>query len=511
MAVGDAVPTHYHQAISGPNSEKWKAAILKEIKAMNRLGVWDIVKLSPLTKTVGTTWVFRVKLSPPDGVPEYKARLCAQGFSQTHGIDYSKTFAPTGRLNSLRALISHASIHNLEFGQLDVKTAFLNADLEETVHLSIPQGVVADCKQYCLKLNKAIYGLKQAPLAWYNCLSAWLVQVGFKISVCDPCVFYRSSPTPTWLFLHVDDIAVFGPNISAFKNGIKLEFNMKDMGCADLLLGIKIHHESDAIVLSQRHSVTSLLDLYSMTNCRSTATPLIPNVHLSKATTEEFDRFKCLGVNYHSAIGALSYLSTATRPDICFAVSHLSQFLENPGILHWEAFTHVLRYLSSTANYVLVYSWSATPSLHGYTDADWGNCLQTRRSVTGFLTLQNSHLVAWHTKKQPEVSLSLCEAEYRALVDYSAEVLWLQQLRLEINLSADASPVIVHEDNQGCIAVANSEANSNSRRLKHVEIQLQFIREVIKSNRIRLQYTATSGMLADFLTKCQLATMTEPT
>jgi hypothetical protein len=92
----------------------------------------------------------------------------------------------------------------------------------------------------------------------------------------------------------------------------------------------------------------------------------------------------------------------------------------------------VLRYLSGTLDYALVYFCSNTPSLNGYTDADWGNCLQTRRSVTGFLTLQHSHLIGWHTKKQPAVSLSSCEAEYRALVDYSAEVLWLRQLRLEI-------------------------------------------------------------------------------
>jgi hypothetical protein len=117
MSVNNTVPNHYHQAISGPDSAGWKGAILKELDALDRLGVWDIVKLSPLIKTLGATWVFRVKHSLPNGDPEFKAHLCAQGFSQTHGVNYSKTFAPTGRLNSLRALISHAAIHNLEFGQ----------------------------------------------------------------------------------------------------------------------------------------------------------------------------------------------------------------------------------------------------------------------------------------------------------------------------------------------------------------------------------------------------------
>jgi hypothetical protein len=177
-------------------------------------------------------------------------------------------------------------------------------------------------------------------------------------------------------------------------------------------------------------------------------------------------------------------LSTATRPNICFAVSHLYLFLENPGILHWEAFTHVLRYLSGTADYALVYDRANPPSLHGYTNANWGNCLQTERLVMGFLTLQNGHLVSWHTRKQPAVSLSSCEAKYQALVEYSTEILWLRQLHLKLGLTSNDSPVIVHEDNQGCIAVANSEANSNSRRLNHVEIQLHFIREVIKTSKI---------------------------
>jgi histone deacetylase 1/2 len=308
-------------------------------------------------------------------------------------------------------------------------------------------------------LNKAIYGLKQAPLAWYNRLSTWLLTVGFAISVADPCVFYRLGDNPVWLFIHVDDIAVFGKDISTFKSEIKAEFDMKDMGRADLLLGIKVLHEPSAIILSQLHYVNSLLALYGMTACRPVATPLVPNTQLDRATTEEIDRFNSLGVNYRSAVGALSYLSSATRPDIAHAVSQLSQFLESPGITHWEAFTHVLRYLSGTPDHALVYHRNCSSPLEGYTDADWGNCPATRQSVTGYLSLFNGHLIGWQTKKQPVVSLSSCEAEYRALTDFSCELLWIRQLIVEIGLDDSLVPTIVHEDNQGCIAVANFDAN----------------------------------------------------
>jgi transposase InsO family protein len=498
-SVIQSTPSHYNQAIKGSDGSSWSAAIASELDSMKKLKVWEVVDLTPSMKTVGTTWVFRKK-SDGDKVV-FKARLCAQGFSQTHGVDFSKTFAPTGRLNSLRALISFAAANDLDFQQMDVKTAFLNADLEEEVYLSIPQGVSAEKKKKCLKLNKAIYGLKQAPLAWYNRLSSWLISVGFKISIADPCVFFRLGGNPVWLFVHVDDIAIFGKDLGSFKEEIAREFEMKDLGRADLLLGIKITHDPSAIVLSQRHYVHSLLELYGMTACRPVSTPLVPNSHLDKASIEEVDRFNSLGVNYRSAVGALSYLSSATRPDISYAVSTLSQFLESPGINHWEAFVHVLKYLSGTQEHSLIYARNTPLPLTGYTDADWGNCPVTRRSVTGYLSQFNGHLISWQTKKQPVVSLSSCEAEYRALTDFSCELLWIRQFLEEVGLLGQDGPTVVHEDNQGCIAVANFDANTNSKRMKHVEIQLHFIREVIKNSKIVLRYTPTIDMLADFLTK----------
>jgi hypothetical protein len=148
-----------------------------------------------------------------------------------------------------------------------------------------------------------------------------------------------------------------------------------------------------------------------------------------------------------------------------------------------------------------VYKRNQIEPLCGYTDADWGNCLATRRSVTGYLSLKNGHLISWQTKKQPVVSLSSCEAEYRALTDFSCELLWLRQLLNEIGIASADAPTVVHEDNQGFIAVANFEANTNAKRMKHVEIQLHFIRDVIKDAKIVLIYTPTNKMLADFLTK----------
>ncbi|MBW0481614.1 hypothetical protein O181_021329 [Austropuccinia psidii MF-1] len=339
--------------------------------------VWDVIDLKAEFKLVGTTWVFWVKTNHSKEVIEYKAQLCVQGFSQTPSMDFGKTYAPTGRLNSLRCLISHAVLNNLSFHQVDVKLAFLNAPLTEVVYLSIPQGLDIDKRKYCLCLKKAIYGLKQAPLSWYNSLKALLTELGFSVCISDPCVFFRAGDSPIWLYVHVDDIAIFIQDVSTFKGELKAKFNIKDIGVSYLILGIKVSSLPSCISLDQGHFIESLVELYGMNYSKKMATPLLPNTYFLPASKDEVVKFNALGVNYRSMVGSINYLSTGTRPDISQAVSSLSQFLEKPGYSHWQAFLHVLRYLEGTSDVGLVYSKSSLSGIEAYSDADWGNCVGT--------------------------------------------------------------------------------------------------------------------------------------
>ncbi|MBW0482876.1 hypothetical protein O181_022591 [Austropuccinia psidii MF-1] len=436
---------------------------------MKELKLWEVVTITAETKLIGTTWVFKTKENAQNEILEHKARLCAQGFLQTPGIDFQKTFAPTGCLNSLRTLISFAASKNLSFEQLDIKSAFLNASLDEEVHLTIPHGLNHDKQKSCLRLKKAIYGFRQAPQAWYNQLSTWLKTVGFKAAISDPCVFYCNNHSPVWLFIHVNDIGGFGRDLTTFKQ----EFNTKLLGQADLILGINIHQSNDHIGLSQEHYVNSILEIYGMSNCHPVATPLIPNEHLETQTQEEI---------FPTPLA-------------------LSQFLEKPGIRQWNAFMHVLRYLKGTADVCIIYKKNVEEQAIAYSDTNWGNCRVTRRSVSGHLILFNKGLVIWKTKKQPTVSLSSAEAEYKALCNLESEVLWFQKFSNEVKLASTPQSMTVYKDNQGCIDTANSNCNVNSRRMKHVEIQLHFIREAIKNGKITLSYTPTTSILAEFLTK----------
>ncbi|MBW0526854.1 hypothetical protein O181_066569 [Austropuccinia psidii MF-1] len=175
------------------------------------------------------------------------------------GVDFHKTYSPTGQLNSLCSLIAMAATRHLQFHQVDVKSAFLNAPFVETVYLAIPQGMSTKKQKYCLKLWKAIYGLKQEPLAWYERLKSWLTKVGFHACLMGPCVFFHQEPSKVWLYIHVDDIAIFGANIKPFKKKISSEFNIRDIGTNDLLIGVKITHSPDYLSLDQQHLLSRFL------------------------------------------------------------------------------------------------------------------------------------------------------------------------------------------------------------------------------------------------------------
>ncbi|MBW0556105.1 hypothetical protein O181_095820, partial [Austropuccinia psidii MF-1] len=482
--IGPRHPTFISSTINSVDKEAWINSISKELNSMNKLGVWDIVELDPSFKLVGRTWFFKIKRDHIRNIMVHKSCLCAQGFTQSAGIDFGQTYSPTGRLNSLQTLIAFSASKNLKFHQVDIKSAFLNALLAKTVYLALPQGLNINQRKHCLRLNKAIYSLKQAPLAWYERLRTWLQSVGFSPCILDACVLLRAGDDPVWLYVHIDDIAIFGSQVDSFKRELEQEFGIKDLGQANLLLGIKVTHSDEFVSLEQQHFAESLLDLYGMSNCKPVSIPLIPNDHMEE-----------------SSEGCINYLSTATGPDLSFSVSALSQFLEKPGIHHWKAFLHILKYLKGTQDLSITYPKGINAGILAYTNADWGNCKTTCHSITGYLATMGGGLILWKTRKQLTILLSTAEEEYKALCDLTSKLMWLKQWGKECSLLSLDRPIPIHKDNQSCINAAKGDCNLNNKRMKHINIQLHFIKEALSNGFSELVYTPTSNMLADFLTK----------
>ncbi|PLW15082.1 hypothetical protein PCASD_21521 [Puccinia coronata f. sp. avenae] len=497
--VEDDTPKSYIQAINSANSSFWKKAIEKEVSNMYEHEVWVIVKKQEDQHRINCTWVFKVKKNQLNVPIEYKARLCAKGFQQIKGTDFGETYAPTGKLVSLRMLIIFALKHDLLFHQIDIKSAFLNAPLKEKIFLNPPQGVKVP-EGHVLKLEKAMYRLKQAPNAWHRTLSEWLFQVGFRRCEAEPCVFWRKG---TFLYLHVDDLAIFSKDPEVFKNEVKARFQIKDLGVSSLLLGMNVIQEEGAVTLTQKHYIETQLDLFNCRHLHSASTPMKPKGHLIAATKAEQMEHLESGNNYCSLVGALNYLSSTTRPDITFAVSSLSQYLNAPGLNHWEAGIQVLRYLKGTIDVGLRLSKPSSNevTLCGYADADWASCPESRRSVSGNLILLDGNVISWKSKKQPTLSLSSTEAEYKSIGDITKEIMWIKTLLKKIFNVQLKVPTPIFEDNQGAIALANNESNHSNYKTKHMSLRHHFVRREIKIKSIALHYLPTHLMLEDFLTK----------
>lgn len=495
-------PLTYAQALSSPDSHHWKAAMQQELQSLQDCNTWSLVPLPSNKHCIGGKWVFKLKYKSDGTIDRFKARFVAKGFSQVPGLDFGDTYAPTGRLGSLRPLMALATFHNWEFDQLDVVTAFLNGDLEEEIYMTPPPGLEGTENRVC-RLHQTLYGLRQAPNRWYHRLSTWLASIGFTVSQDDPCLFIKTDPvSPCFLWVHVDDIAVFGKNIDWFKASIKQEFKMVDHGSAHFLLAIRITRDRALGTLSlyQDRYLQSLLKLFDMTACRPVSTPLSPNTHLLPATDTEVEEFDALGVNYRGIVGCLGYLSQCTRPELAYPCSILGQFLERPGITHWMAAKHVLRYLAGTPDLGLTYTRPSTiPTIVGFSDSDWAACRFSRRSICGFVFVICGGAISWRAKKQTSVASSSTEAEYCGLLDAGKETLWFRRVHASLISTADSSPTILHCDNQAAIALTKSGAfRANT---KHVEAHYHWIRDQVASRKIDIPYCSTSDMAADMFTK----------
>ena len=242
-----------------------------------------------------------------------------------------------------------------------------------------------------------------------------------------------------------------------------------------------------------------------MQDCKPAASPMATGVKLVKAEvtrddTSEITRDIMDDVPYSSAVGALMYAALVTRPDIAFAVTSLCQFMSAPLNAHWQAAKRVFRYLQGTRHHELVYGWDngAGKLLYGYSDSDWGNDENDRRSVTGWVFLLHDGAVSWQSCKQPTVALSSVEAEYMAACEATREAVWWRTFTTELGLPPP-SAITVHSDSQGGIALAKNP--EHHKRTKHIDIKHHYIREQVEAGMVVMPYVSTELMVADVLTK----------
>lgn len=507
LTICNDEPQTFEEAISRPDSKKWEQAAQKEYDSILKNKTWNLVDLPPGRKAIGCKWVFKIKYNAAGDIERYKARLVAKGYSQTQGIDFNETFAPVAKFTSIRILLALAAKHDLEMHQMDVNTAFLNGDLKEEIYMQQPEGFIqAGQEDKVCKLQRSIYGLKQAGRSWYDKIDASLSDMGLTRAHADNCVYYRNkNGTIIIVAIYVDDLLILANNMTALHNlkaEISQRFDMKDLGEVHFCLGIQVfrnRHER-SIRISQAKYVENILKRFNMLESKPIGTPLDANYKLTKemSPVSEKEAEEMRSVPYQSAIGSLMYAMLGTRPDIAYAVGAVSQYCSNPGRGHWTAVKRIFRYLKGTRNYALEYKGSG--HLVGYSDADWAGNVDDRRSTTGYTFLIAGGAVSWSSKKQPTVALSTTEAEYMALSHATKEAVWIQRFLAEIGFGlAHQTSTIIHTDNQGAIALAKNSVHH--ARTKHIDIKHHFIREKVETGEVKLVFCRTEDMVADVLTK----------
>ncbi|RVW60687.1 Retrovirus-related Pol polyprotein from transposon TNT 1-94 [Vitis vinifera] len=477
-------PESFSQAMSCKESELWYNAMKDEMSSMKCNDVWDLVELPNGAKTIGCKWVFKTKKDSSGNIERYKARLVAKGFTQKEGIDYTETFSPVSKKDSLRIILALVAHFDLELQQMDVKTTFLNGELEEKVYMKQPEGFPSsDGEQLVCKLKKSIYGLKQASRQWYLKFHNIISSFGFVENVMDQCIYLKVSGSKVcFLVLYVDDILLATNDkglLHEVKQFLSKNFDMKDMGEASYVIGIKIHRDrfQGILGLSQETYINKVLERFRMKNCSPSVSPIV------KGDSRKFD-----------------VCSVCTRPDIAFAVGMLGRYQSNPGINHWKAAKKVMRYLQGTKDYKLMYRRTSNLEVVGYSDLDFAGCVDSRKLTSGYIFILAGGAISWRSVKQTMTATSTMEAEFISCFEATSHGVWLKSFIFGLRVIDSISrPLSIYCDNSAAVFMAKN--NKSGSRSKHIDIKYLTIRERVKEKKVVIEHISTELMIADPLTK----------
>jgi histone deacetylase 1/2 len=327
-------------------------------------------------------------------------------------------------------------------------------------------------------------------------MNDFLLSIGFHAFKVDTSLFiFFVGADICYLLVYVDDILLMGSNSLLLQRLIQLlssEFKLHDLGSVHYFLGIEVQSTIMDLMLCQHKYTLDILTRAGMLSCKPVDTP----ISTSKATILPDPLFSD-ATHFCQIVGTLQYL-TVTRPDICFAVNRVCQFMHAPIDSHWAAMKRILRYLRGTTSHGLHITRSSSFALHGFTDADWASSVEDRKSTSGYLVFFGQTLISWKSGKQRIVALSSTKAEYKALVDGTTEVIWLQYLLTDLQIPSASAPIIWYDNLGATYLSANPVFHACT---KHVEVDYHFVRDKVAKKEIRIRFISSRDQLVDVFTK----------
>ncbi|GJT78245.1 putative ribonuclease H-like domain-containing protein [Tanacetum coccineum] len=477
--------------------ESWVEAMQEELLQFQIQNVWVLVDCPKGVRPIGTKWVLKNKKDERGIVIRNKARLVAQGYTQEEGIDYEEVFAPVARIEAIRLFLAYASYMGFTVYQMDVKSAFLYGTIDEEVYVMQPPGFEdPEFPDKVYRVEKAMYGLHQAPRAWYGTLSKYLLANGFQRGTIDQTLFIRKHKGEFLLVqVYVDDI-IFGSSnpklCREFEALMHDKFKISAMGELTFFLGLQVLQKNDGIFISQDKYVGDILKKFGYTDVRTAKTPMDKENPWGKdGPGKDVDLHL-----YRSMIGSLMYL-TASRPDIMFAVCVCARHQVTPKECHLHAVKRIFRYLKGQPLLGLWYPKESPFDLVAYSDSDYDGDNQDRKSTTRGCQFLGRRLISWQCKKQTIVATSTTEAEYVAAASGCGQVLWIQNQLLDYGYNFMNTKIYIDNNSAICI-VKNPVYHS---RTKHIDIRHHFIRDCYEKKLINVDHIHTDNNVADLLTK----------
>src|ERR1044072_6624186 len=450
-----------------PLDEFWINAMQDELSQFKRNEVWNLVPRPEGVTVIGTKWIFKNKSYEVGNVTRNKARLVAQGYTQVEGVDFDETFAPVTRLESIRLLLGVACLLRFGLYQMDVK-----------------------------RPRKALYALKQAPRAWCERRTQLLLEHGYHKGGNDKTLFVKKEKGKLMIAqIYVDDIVFGGMSdnmVQHFVAQMKSEFEMSLVGELNFFLGLQVKQMEDCMFISQSKYARGIVKKFGLESASHKRTPAATHVKITKDQKGE-DVDQSL---YRSMIGSLLSL-TASRPDISFAVGVCARYQAQPKASHLLQVKRIIKYVSGTSDYGMLYTHDTTSILVGFCDADWAGSADDRKSTSGGCFFLGNNLISWFSKKQNCVSLSTAEAEYIAAGSSFTQLLWMKEMLEEYNVSQDVMTLFC--DNLSAINISKNHVLHS--RTKHIDIRHHFIRELVEGKIVTLEHVATKNQLADIFTK----------
>ncbi|MCP5023831.1 MAG: hypothetical protein GY930_18945, partial [bacterium] len=477
-------PRSWREAIL---SKDWLESMQREKDALKSAHAYTLVEQDAGMRVDNGIWRFRAKLDQNGEVAKLKSRYVLDGSRQWSPFGREDTYSPVAELSSIRTILACAAEKGWEVIQADFTAAYLNAKLNEPVHMQQPPGLVEGGDRMVWKLSRAIYGMKQSGKLWYDELRGTLKKLGYRPTMTDPCIFTRRNTEGRDIIaIYVDNLLVTGTGnkerLDSLISELEEFYNITNLGSMSHLLGIGIRKTKGGIYLDQEAFIRSILKEEGVL-LAPRGTPWyhrsdedVPGETLDTEETQSYRRL----------LGKLMYAATCTRPDISFAVSSLSRWMQEPKALHQRKLVRLCQYLSGAPVLGLLYRRESVDcKVTTYSDAALGHDRSQGRGRSGVIVKLGGAPVCWGSRVQRTVADSSQAAELLAAHEATQMTLKVNNLLEELGCKSQKPPVIL-EDNDGMRAMAMGDVGGK-KRCRHLALKYHLVRESCEEGKVRVE------------------------